>query len=332
MSFVKCPACGAMNPVDGSAANLLCGACQTALPTQPPIANVSGPAPPHLSGAAPPQPTSAGNPLPPHLAGGGAAQTPPQPAAEPAETPKRRRKLSAGTGKSAWLATLLFAMFGFVIFASLIGVLIINRPELFVAGAGNQPTTDGGRKIIRLTTNMTPTWSDASKYSLRRNRVKVRIDRVEVGQVRVKNAAGQVMITDDSNYIMITINVFNHAPKPVEYQSWYGNSFRNRRGSNEAELTNNSGHLYQPAIFPEAANVRDHTAEATIGPLEEVTDVLIFEAPADFRASQVRYLRLSLPAEAYHEVGDYRFEIPSSFIKDSPKSQPLGDLGGYQGG
>lgn len=280
----------------------------------------NNPLPPHLSGGAnqTPKPSSS-PPLPPHLAGSAADEEPKTNAQED----QPRRKLPTNSAKGTWLATLLFGMFAFLIFGGFIMVLLIQRPDLLNPNSPESVEHDLGRKVIRITPDVTPTWADASKVSLRRNRVKVRIDRVEVGNVRIKNVDGTVMISDDANYILIAINVFNHAPKPVEYRSWYGNPFQTRQGRRTASLSDLQGKKFKLANFPEAASVRDHTPQAIIEPLSEVNDMIIFEAPKNFSRQQFRTLRLELPAEAYSEQGDYRFEIPRSFVTTLPEPMRL---------
>lgn len=158
-------------------------------------------------------------------------------------------------------------------------------------------------------------WTDASQKSLRLDRVKVRVDRADYGEVRGKDARNTVIVSGE-NYLILTLNVQNQRGEPIEYRSWYGGQFASPAGPRFARLTDSKGRPFEMIQFGDVSRVKGHTAEASLSPNDEVEDVLIFVIPPEVKRELIPHFKLELPAEAVGVEGTFRFEVPRDMIID----------------
>ncbi len=187
----------------------------------------------------------------------------------------------------------------------------LTHPEWFridgSAGAGTQSdvyvNSAGGKTV----------WSDSSKAQIANN-VKVRIDRVEYGEVRAKDARHAVQISDQTNFLQVFVEIENLSPTEIQYRSWYGNR------DHAVRLTDDTGRVYPMMTFGDVTRIRGHTPTASMQKGAEASDVLIFELPAEVDRKTLKHLRIELPAGTYGGRGTYRFQIPAEKINYTPAS------------
>ena len=309
-----CPGCQAvLNVAPGT--QVRCGACQTvffAATKPPPLPPPPAPAPP-----APPPPPAAPPLAAPPLAAPPLAETAADDEAydDEAEWQDERPRRSA----PRWLFGV--ALYGFILVLVVAGgvlawyVLQVQHQPI-VADSKPPPVVERIVEVVPAPVAQAPPhWSDADRVSLRSDRIKVRVDRVEYGEVRGKDANRTVIISDAANYLQVFLNVKNHAPHECEYVSWYGNAFGQADDPQVARLTDNQDRAYQIMTFTDVVAIRGHTPRAVLGALEEADDVVIFEIPSEVDWSTIEYFHLELPALAFGNTGSYRFRIPRSMIQ-----------------
>lgn len=178
----------------------------------------------------------------------------------------------------------------------------------------------------------TTPWTDASKKNKvqRLDDIKVRVTRVEFGEVLAKDATGTVQSSEGSLFLQVFVRVENGTKREVDYRSWYGNMFTLDGRKSVATLVDNADRKYQMMTFGDVIMVKGHVPEAQLKTKnigydqKHVDDVIIFEVPADVVPEQVNYFRLELPAAAVGYKGRYRFQIPGSMINQSADGAILG--------
>lgn len=299
-----------------------------AVPTARPIAPapvVDSMLPPGAPPAAAALPPSAG-PLPPHLAGAGAksAAILPTPALPPQATgggavpeaaarPRLAKRSSGGGLMMIGLAVVALLVIGGggALLVMYKGTGIFMQESTRGTGeAGRRGETDDGA-------GGTVTWTDASK-SAALNHIKVRIDRVEFGEVRAKDARNKVQTSDNANFLQIFLELENQGDKPVDYQSWYGNEFSSDEGQVVALLADQDGHEFPMMTFGDVARVRGHVTQEQLNKRDKVQDVVIYDLPDGVDRRSIKSLHLTLPAAAYGDRGLYRFKIQAAMIDDMP--------------
>jgi len=148
------------------------------------------------------------------------------------------------------------------------------------------------------------TWRDASKESIIRGDVRVKILSAKVGvPLFVGHSGNPAHPKDPKPYLLIQVQLSNtHPNKKLDYKSW------SVSGTN-LEPEDDFGNTYKPKRFAGGAPLGQLTAES-IYPNATIEDLLVFEPPID----TIKYLRLELPASAFGESGTLRFEIPKPWI------------------
>lgn len=162
-----------------------------------------------------------------------------------------------------------------------------------------------------------PQWTPAQDNILRVGPASVKVVRVEIGEARGKDTAGNVVISE-GNFLHIVLRIKNDTPLPLEYRSWYGNDFSDaaKRNPLRVQLTDDAQRPYGWVLFDDVERVRWHTPSETIAPRRSVEDVIIFQLPPGVTKQGIQFLRLTLPAAAVgYRAGYYRFEIPRAMIE-----------------
>ncbi|MDP6444573.1 MAG: hypothetical protein QGG36_19335 [Pirellulaceae bacterium] len=166
-------------------------------------------------------------------------------------------------------------------------------------------------------------WTDAKRFSIRQQGVKVRVTRVQIDYVRGKDADAKVITSDDPNYLIIGLQVTNQVEQPRQYRSWYGNQFN---GLAATIFAADRGAPFAMTTFSDVERVQGHTPEAELSGGDDCRDVLIFSLPQGAVNNQLGPLHLELPGAALGIDGVYRFEIPAAMINDL-SAEPLPETG-----
>lgn len=199
--------------------------------------------------------------------------------------------------------------------AALLAVLFVRLARDKTPGDG----TAGETSVVYLTPrgSHAASWADASRgIVVSINDVAVRVDYAGYGAVRAKNEQNEVIVSDQSNYLQIYLDIKNHGPSLRNYTSWYGQSFLTPDGEVAATVVDDQGRQYEMTRFTHVHSVKGHTPEAMLADKDSVKDVVIFEIPEGVNRAAIHYFQLELPAACYGGRGVYRFEIPAGFIQD----------------
>jgi hypothetical protein len=94
----------------------------------------------------------------------------------------------------------------------------------------------------------------------------------------------------------------------LQYQGWSGETLGD---SHDAGLVDDAGNAYK-LVNSGATGAGEHQARS-INPSQAISDVLVFEAPAD----RAKSLRLTLPGGAYGGHGQLHLKIPAYAIQRS---------------
>lgn len=208
------------------------------------------------------------------------------------------------------------AVFGILIFTGVLGSTdetIDNTPYVAdgQANSGNQiqdvmEAAEQGQVHIK--------WVPA-KNSATMQGFKVKIDHVDWGEVRGRDASGG-LITSDRPFIIVYLETANRSDKTFDFKSWYGNEFVTENGAiRTAQLSDDDKSVYYPLRFDDLKQLKWHIPSKTFQPLDEGTDAIVFDVPEDFDPSKLENLYLDLPGEAVGLSGSYRFQIPRAMIR-----------------
>jgi hypothetical protein len=158
-------------------------------------------------------------------------------------------------------------------------------------------------------------WDDAKAGPRTLGPAMVEIVRAEYGEVRGKDAEGNVIISD-TPYLMILLRVENRQRSPINYRSWYGNDFKSSYGPLRVRLIDQAQHEFKWTIFNDVKQVRWHTPTAIIEAGKHVEDVIVFTLPENVEPGSLKFVRLELPSEAVGQNGTFfRFQISREMIE-----------------
>ena len=208
------------------------------------------------------------------------------------------------------------AVFGILIFTGVLGSsddTIDNTPYVAdgQANSGNQiqevmDAAEKGEVHIK--------WVPA-KNSATMQGFKVKVDHVDWGEVRGRDASGG-LITSDRPFIIVYLETANRSDKTFDFKSWYGNEFVTENGAiRTAQLSDDDKSVYYPLRFDDLKQLKWHIPSKTFQPLDEGTDAIVFDVPEDFDPGKLENLYLDLPGEAVGLSGSYRFQIPRTMIR-----------------
>ncbi len=219
-----------------------------------------------------------------------------------------RSKVGRSTGS---LGLILMMMVGCVVMVLLVAGFFQayqTHPEWFHEEHENVVEGEGGPSVDPVVM----AWADATSKAVLRDEVRVKVERVEFGPVRGKDARNAVRNSGNAAFLQIYFKVRNQRQTDVNYKSWYGNKFNSGNSETAASLTDNLGTVYSMMVFSDIKVVQGHTSSAVLGPADECTDVIIYEVPAEVNRRKIEYLRLQLPAAAVGGAHSYRFQIPKT--------------------
>lgn len=223
---------------------------------------------------------------------------------------------------------------GYIVFFSLLSAGALFVVYLFVsanAGDTDEVVVDeadfnrGNQIQERITQSETGEqyikWIPA-KNSATMEGFKVKINHVDWGETRGRDERGEV-VTSGRPYINVYLELSNRSDKTFHFKSWYGNVFTSPSGAlRTAQISDDNKRTYEPIMFDDLSDLKWWTKEKTFAPLEEGTDVIVFDVPEDFDPNQIENLYLDLPGEAVTRdgadqamSGSYRFQIPKSMIQ-----------------
>jgi hypothetical protein len=150
-------------------------------------------------------------------------------------------------------------------------------------------------------------WSKS--LSITQGDMKVTVNEVRIGPVHGNDALGQPEATKDE-VLTIDLAVANLSQtKTTDFQTWRGTAIA--IGGGYANLTDNYGNTCKRInITPRMKDGRPNPDTASIAPLNEQHDIVVFELPA----GNIQWLHFELPAENFGGDGVLRFQIPSSKI------------------
>lgn len=145
---------------------------------------------------------------------------------------------------------------------------------------------------------------------------KVKINHIDWGEVRGRDAQGNLVTSEGRPYMNVFLELSNRSNKTFNFKSWYGNQFTTKGGAlRTAQLSDDDKNVYYPLRFDDLADLKWWTPSRTFQPADEGTDSIVFDVPEDFDPSKVENLYLDLPGEAVGHSGSYRFKIPRSMIQ-----------------
>jgi hypothetical protein len=107
--------------------------------------------------------------------------------------------------------------------------------------------------------------------------------------------------------LKVVLKIENIGPTELKYTGWQP---RNEGGDQVARLKDDTGAVHEQAAWD--ARIVGQVLTATIAPSKSVDEVLIFQNPGIY----VKYLKLSLPAEACGGTGTLRIKIPRTPASD----------------
>jgi ribosomal protein S27E len=160
-------------------------------------------------------------------------------------------------------------------------------------------------------------WTDAAQRAQRLGQLEVKVVRAKYGAVRAKDLNNEVITTDDSNLLAVTVSVLNRGNRPRAYSSWYAGGQQDTAGvALVPELWDDQGRGYALLRFDDVSSIEGQQLADEIQPHHDVQDTVVFLVPADVDRTKIKFFRLSLPAHAIGTADFCRFEIPVSMIRD----------------
>jgi hypothetical protein len=165
------------------------------------------------------------------------------------------------------------------------------------------PTT-ADRTAVPATTSTTTT---ANTNSQTVGHVRVSIQKISVGKVRLKAADGSITYADEPR-LMIALRIENTSDKKrSEYNTWVPDL---EAAKSVAKLTDDRGNELKRVTFGFGNNVVERTVLDTLTPGKVIGDLLVFEAPA----AGANSFHLELPGGNCGVKGEFQFKIDASAI------------------
>jgi hypothetical protein len=158
------------------------------------------------------------------------------------------------------------------------------------------------------------TWTNAAEDAIASGAARVRIVRVEYGEVLARDERHHPISAGPGDFLKIYLEIENRADAPLRYVSWYGNHFAAAGKKVMARLWDDSGKPYPQQTFDRPRGIQGHTPESTLSSRDRVGDVLIFALPKSIAERPDHSFRLELPGGAVRGRSFYRFRIPGSML------------------
>lgn len=213
----------------------------------------------------------------------------------------------------SWIADNLGMVLGMIVLVAIAtGIVVLALSGFQLSTNEGSPTEVVIGPDGKVSESNTPTIVDASKASIRRLGVKVRVVRVEWERLWAKDNSNAV-VRSVSPKFAVHLRVNNQIDLQRPYTRWNADS--------SAELSDSAGRSYALTPLSEWASVLGKTTSTTLPPGEVIDDIVVFDAPDD-SIEDVQWLRLRLPCSVYGGEGDYWFEIPRSMIRKPTADAP----------
>jgi len=161
-----------------------------------------------------------------------------------------------------------------------------------------------------------PHWSDASRFTLQKEAMKVRVREVVWGPVMTRDTSRRVIADDQTEFLCVYLSLRNSRDEVRFYRSWYGGKFNISGEAKTVNLTDNADRAYPLHRFTAVTSIQGHVPAAELRRPEEVRDLIVFNIPEGLDRNSVEWLHLELPAAAYGGEGFLRFEIPVAMIQN----------------
>ncbi|HEY7328262.1 MAG TPA: hypothetical protein VH592_11505 [Gemmataceae bacterium] len=152
-------------------------------------------------------------------------------------------------------------------------------------------------------------WVDASANAVKRGDVRLDIVSVQIGPVDLKEKSSTT--ASPERYLTIHLRLTDEGIlfQPRPYEPWA--DLADSPSKHTPILTDNQGRTYEQKTFEPGLTVVGRRKDDALNPGHQVKDVLVYPVPA----SDVEYLRLTLPASAFGQSGEFRFQIPRHMIR-----------------
>ncbi len=272
--------------------------------TEPPADDVPEPRPRRVEVARPNAPSGSPPPSAVQTGTGKSGETEPE-TEQPPEQPRPPRR---------W-RRLLIPIVSIALFAAVTVAAVV----IFRIAVDDEPASPGsvsGGKTPRRPSVVQPlAWSDASRFSQRLGKIRVKVKQVRFGSVTAKDKKNRVIVTDNDHLLFILLQIRNRSGKPQSFHSWYGTTFTDATGEPLlAELSDDRGELYSLLDFEDVSRIEGQHFGDQIDTGETVQDSIVFLIPPDTDRKAIKYFRLKLPAVAVDAPGFFCFQIPVSMI------------------
>jgi hypothetical protein len=155
-------------------------------------------------------------------------------------------------------------------------------------------------------------WVDASTEGVRMGEVKARVVGVRVGGVELDQEGKKLVTPEKHLVIRLQMSLETVLFRQVPYDPWA--DVPGTPSKHPPTLTDNGEREYPQKTFAPGQRVRGRRDLDALTPGHLVDEVLVFPVPP----VNVEYLRLTLPAVAFGETGEFHFQIPRSLIEFSP--------------
>lgn len=155
-------------------------------------------------------------------------------------------------------------------------------------------------------------WVDASTSAILRNVLRAQVVSVRVGGVELKTKTAKYTTKEKYLQIRLRVTVEGTLFKNFTYEPW--NDTASAPSKNQPTLTDNLNRPYPQQTFPpDRKVVSDREAGDYITNGRALDDILVFAVPSP----DLEYLRLTLPAAAFGQEGEFRFQIPRAMMEFS---------------
>ncbi len=301
-----CPDCGATRQVSSvearwSNACQCCGPAPQSVPVALPVASPLANGDENATSANSPSGASVENSTPAPLAGGGEA-------AEPLQDEQE--------GRLGWIAENAGIILAATTLLAGAGVVLGLAWSGYQFAVTTEPGEEGLSPESLRQVVVPATLVDASRSSVRRNGVKVKIVSAIFDRLWAKSAELEV-VRGEENVMAIRFRINNQLETQRLYSGW--------RAGSGAVLDDSGGGAYEVLSIDQWASVRGASAEVELRAGETVEDIVLFRPLSPVRLEEIQWLRVRLPATVYGGLGDYYFEIPQAMITGPSDDPPPPD-------
>jgi hypothetical protein len=152
-------------------------------------------------------------------------------------------------------------------------------------------------------------WVSAATHAIRKKDVRVQVLSAKIGAVEVEY--GGKKVSSREKFLILTLGVGLEAVdfQQIPYETWADQL--NQPSKNPPALTDNLNQTYPQKKLALDRKIVARDVRGQLTPGRPVREVLLFPVPS----AKMETLRLQLPASAFGDTGEIRFEIPRSMIE-----------------